>query len=73
MQDFKDIDKDKRSRRSGGAKAQEVRNAFKGIQETQPRKRRLKLILPVIALLLASYPIISLFGSTRAGSQQLSP
>ncbi|HBA88649.1 MAG TPA: penicillin-binding protein [Geobacter sp.] len=66
MQDFKHIDKQKRRRRFGRAKAEEGRNAFKQIEETKPRKRRLKLVLPVIALLLAAYPIISLFGSPRA-------
>jgi len=65
MQDFKDIDKHQRSRRSGKAKGQEGRNAFKQIEETKPQKRRLKIILPIIALLLASYPVISLFSSPR--------
>lgn len=68
MQDLKDIDKEKRSKRFRKAKAQEGRNVFKQIEETKPQKRRLKLILPAFALLLASYPIISLFGSPRAKS-----
>lgn len=68
MQDFKDIDKEKRSRRLGRAKAQEGRNVFRQLEETKPQKKRLRIILPAIALLLASYPIISLFGSPRAKS-----
>lgn len=66
MQDFKDIDKHKRSRRSGRADRPDGRNAFKAIDETKPRKKRLKFILPIIALLLASYPVFSPFGSPRA-------
>jgi cell division protein FtsI/penicillin-binding protein 2 len=61
MQDFKDIDKQKRSRRVSGSAS----NTFKELKETKPEKRRLKIILPIVALLLASYPILSLFGSTR--------
>ena len=66
MQDFKDIDKHKRSRRSGRANRPDGRNAFKALDENKPRKKRLKFILPIIALLLASYPVFSLFGSPRA-------
>jgi len=68
MQDFKDIDNHKQKRRGWGkgkAKGQDGRNAFKALQETKPQKKRLKIILPIVALLLASYPIISLFGSPR--------
>lgn len=66
MQDFKDIDNDKRRKRGPGAtRVQEVRNSFKALKETKPQKRRLKIILPIVALLLASYPILSLFGSPR--------
>ena len=60
MQDFKDIDKDaQRRRRAGVTKGQEGRNSFKDLKETKPAKRRLKIILPILALLLASYPILS--------------
>ena len=64
MQDFKDIDKPKRHGRGKGS-GQEGRNAFKTLDETKPQKRRLKIILPIVAILLASYPILSLFGSPR--------
>ena len=66
MQDFKDIDNQTRNRRNAGAQwKQEGRNAFRELDESLPRKRRLKIILPALALLLACYPLISLFGSTR--------
>ena len=66
MQDFKDIDNQGRGRRkAGAARNQDARSAFKELNETPPRKRRLKIILPIVALLLASYPLLSLFGSTR--------
>ena len=71
MQDFKDIDKPKRRGR-GKATGQDGRNVFKALAESKPQKRRLKIILPIVAILLASYPIISIFGSPRprpAGSQ----
>ena len=62
MQDFKD--KDHRGRRLGSAvQGQEGRNAFKKLKETKRTKRRLKIILPILALLFASYPIISLCSS----------
>jgi penicillin-binding protein A len=61
MQDFKDIDNHMQRRRA----AREGRNVFKALQESRPDRRRLKVILPIVALLLASYPIISLFGSPR--------
>lgn len=71
MQDFKDIDSGKKSRRSGKGNRLEVRNAFRKIQEDRPRQSRLKFVLPVVALLLASYPIISLVGSPRDKTPQV--
>ncbi|HJV33912.1 penicillin-binding transpeptidase domain-containing protein [Geomonas sp.] len=61
MQDFKDLHKQHRRRATAG-------NAFRDqAQESEPQKtRRLRIILPLVALLLASYPIISIFGSTRS-------
>ncbi|HBG05882.1 MAG: penicillin-binding protein [Geobacteraceae bacterium GWC2_58_44] len=76
MQDFKDIDNKRRRRGAGTAKGQEGRNAFKNLQESRPQKRRLKIILPIVALILASFPILSLFGSPRpkpAGSIAKTP
>jgi len=66
MRDFKDIDNQTRNRHMArGTKNQEGRNAFKELQETPPVKRRLRIILPILAVLLACYPLISIFGSTR--------
>jgi cell division protein FtsI/penicillin-binding protein 2 len=66
MQDFKDIDNQaKRTRQPGATRKQVNENGFSDIEETPSRKRRLKIILPVVAVVLACYPLISLFGSTR--------
>jgi len=73
MQDFKDIDNQGKGRRTAGAtRNQDGRNAFKELNETAPRKRRLRIILPIMALLLACYPLLSLFGSTRPKSTSAS-
>jgi penicillin-binding protein A len=66
MQDFKDIDNQRRRKRGPGAeRVQEGRNQFKDLDETPPQKKRLRVILPVLALLLASYPLISIFGAPK--------
>ena len=66
MRDFKDIDNQRRLKRNVRiAKNQEGHGAFLELQETPPRKRRLRIILPILAVVLACYPLISLFGSTR--------
>jgi penicillin-binding protein A len=66
MQDFKDIDNQARQRRNAQAtRNTDRRMAFQELNETLPRKRRLRIILPVVALLLGCYPLLSLFGSTR--------
>jgi hypothetical protein len=62
MQDFKDIDnQSKRKRQPGATRKQVKESGFSDIVETPSRKRRLKIILPVVAVLLACYPLISLF------------
>ncbi|GFO69362.1 penicillin-binding protein [Geomonas limicola] len=74
MQDFKDIDNQSRRRRQPQAtRKPELRTPFSDIEETPPKRRRLKIILPVLALLLACYPLISLFGSTRPKTSAPSP
>ena len=74
MQDFKDIDNQTRQRRKVGAvRNQDVRETFKELNETLPRKRRLRIILPVLAVLLACYPLLSLFGSTRPKATSTAP
>jgi len=66
MQDFKDIDNHKRRKRNTrSAQIQDGRSAFKDLRETLLRKRKLRIILPIVALLLACYPLISLLGSSR--------
>ena len=60
MQDFKN--KEHHGNRLGtgsAARGAEGRNSFKAPKESKPMKRRLKIILPILALLLASYPILS--------------
>ncbi|UFS71608.1 penicillin-binding protein [Geomonas sp. RF6] len=73
MQDFKNIHKKKR-RRHGRRKGEEARNAFKAVLETPPpRKNRLKIVLPVLALALASYPLFGLLNSARTAKTTTAP
>ena len=65
MQDFKNIHKSKRRKHGKRKKRREV-NAFKAIIEAPPQKRRLRLVLPALALALASYPLLGLFGSSHS-------
>jgi penicillin-binding protein A len=44
-------------------RGQDGRNAFKTLKETKPKKRRLKIVLPILALLLAGFPILSLLST----------
>ena len=60
MQDLKNKDRKEIRLGTGAARGTESRNAFKSLKETKPIRRRLKIILPLLALLLASYPILSL-------------
>ena len=69
MKDFKDIDnEDSRRNGRGKAKGQEGRNAFKDLKETGLNKRKLKIILPLLALVLAIYPLTSLIKSSGSAS-----
>lgn len=49
-----------------------LRNSFKSIAETRVKKNRLKVLLPVIALLLASYPLLFLMKSSLTFLSELS-
>jgi len=60
MQDFKDLDNKRRKPSANTARVPEVTTT-----EPPPRTRRLRIVLPIVALLLASYPIISIFGAPR--------
>jgi len=60
MQDFKDLDNKRRRPSANTARVPEATTA-----EAPPRTRRLRIVLPIVALLLASYPIISIFGAPR--------
>jgi penicillin-binding protein A len=74
MQDFKDIDKQTRSR--GGRPSlrnQRVKNDVNEAEEIRPRQQRLKFLLPVIALLLAGYPLLSLFDGPRQNPASAKP
>lgn len=68
MQDIKNI----QSKKTGGIKklvawrSEPPRNSFRRISpEPQERKRRLKLILPLIACILAAYPLFHLMLSAK--------
>ncbi len=65
MQDFKDKDYSERRLGTGAARGQDGRNTFKDLKETKPAKRRLKIILPILALALAGYPLLSLCSFPR--------
>jgi penicillin-binding protein A len=66
MQDFKDIDRQRYKKRGAMAHSNEVRSAtLREEPDTKPGRSRLRIILPVVALLLASYPILSIFGAPR--------
>jgi len=69
MQDFKDI-RHKGSRlNTAKVKGPETQNAFKKVKDDRSAKVRLKVVLPLLAVLLASYPVFSLFNRpTTAGA-----
>lgn len=58
MQDFKDLKP--KIRKFGAARVPEGRNAFRAPTESKPARKRLRILLPLLALLLAGYPIVSL-------------
>ena len=67
MRDIKNITNRKRPSRLGifFSRRTPTHNAFRTQEETRPARRRLRVLLPVLALLLAAYPIISVFVSAR--------
>lgn len=75
MQDFKHIDK--QGRGTGGRPSlrnQRVDNSTpKADVETPSRKTRFRFILPILALLLAGYPLLSLFDGPRAKTAAAKP
>lgn len=67
MQDFKDLDKPHGRKRSvQGDMAVSNRNGLRDLEESPAKKKRLRLVLPILALLLACYPIYILRGSTHS-------
>ncbi|RNC73229.1 MAG: penicillin-binding protein [Desulfuromonadales bacterium] len=67
MQDLKHLTRKKRFSFSDHFKPRPPasRNSFKRLAEPPPRKKRLRLILPVVAALLAAYPVLSLIFSGK--------
>jgi cell division protein FtsI/penicillin-binding protein 2 len=67
MQDLKHITKRKRFIRISfpGRKQNASVNAFKNLNESPAKRRRLKFLLPLLAIVLASYPIFHLLVSAR--------
>ena len=46
-------------------------NNYRNLIEGKPSRRRLRLILPVLALLLAAYPVVSLLASARNATSSI--
>ncbi|MBJ6726600.1 penicillin-binding transpeptidase domain-containing protein [Geomesophilobacter sediminis] len=63
MQDFKDLDKPHQRRGTRSDMARSCRSIAAEISEPPAQKKRLRYLLPAIALLLAAYPIYSLITS----------
>lgn len=74
MQDFKNISTKKRlfrfpSRRQG---QQPSLNAYKRLIEPKPERRRLRLLLPLLAVILGAYPAFNLLLSARQAISSVS-
>jgi len=67
MQDLKHISKKKRLLRINVLKSREDASTHsrKMLVESRPDRKRLRLLLPLLALILAAYPILNLLVSTR--------
>jgi penicillin-binding protein A len=67
MQDLKHISKKKRLLRLNVLKSQEDASlhSHKMLAESRPDRKRLRLLLPLLALILAAYPILNLLVSTK--------
>ncbi|ABB32996.1 penicillin-binding protein transpeptidase [Geobacter metallireducens RCH3] len=79
MQDFKHLTRKRRFSFSAltGRRKDPPRNSFKrleskGLEESKPRKKSLRVLLPVLAALIAAYPVFSsvLSGRTAVSSDQ---
>ena len=70
MQDFKHLTAKKRFSLSSlfTSRKQQSRNSFKRLAEPKPRKKRLRFVLPVIAALIAAYPVLSVLSGRPAVS-----
>lgn len=68
MRDIKNITSDRKKLRLrfSHRRKESSRNSYKHLIEGKPDRRRLRLVLPIIALLLAAYPLASLFISTKS-------
>ncbi len=67
MRDIKNITTEKKGLRHRFVhrRTMPTQNSFKHLIEGKPVRQRLRLILPIVALLLAAYPVASLLFSTR--------
>lgn len=67
MQDFKRLSQKKRSPLSSlfASRNPSPRNTYKSLIEPPQKKKRLRLLLPLIASLLVAYPVFSLLFSSR--------
>jgi penicillin-binding protein A len=67
MRDIKNITSDRKRLRPNFSKRRgnSLRNPCGHLTEGRPARQRLRIILPIVALLLAAYPLVSLFLSTK--------
>ncbi len=67
MRDIKNITTDRKKLRLRFSRLRRKTSlhSYRHLLQGKPVQRRLRLILPIVALLLAAYPIISLFFSTK--------
>ncbi|CAG0964958.1 penicillin-binding protein A [Geobacteraceae bacterium] len=74
MQDFKHLTSKGRFSLSALTKQRKApsRNSFKRLDESKPRKKRLRVLLPVLAAFIAAYPVFSpvFLGRTAVSSVQ---
>lgn len=75
MQDFKHLTRKKRFSFSdllNRPKKNTPRNAYKKLIEPEPKKRRLRVILPAVAVAIAAYPVLSLLLAGKPAASSVS-
>jgi penicillin-binding protein A len=73
MRDIKHITEQRGSSRSGFFHRKPSSNSYRNAQEGKPPRRRLRMVLTMLAILLGAYPVISLLISARIASSSINP